>query len=132
MSRVDQWEIVAAIAIRACKPRTVRGVRYSLNAYRVASQLDRLARIARTLTRYNTFACNQDTAPHSCLACGGELARGHSFTNCFYGKVEGLEKRAELIGKELGLVVTTQRDPRGQSVKVWADKEDGQQLGGFS
>lgn len=37
---------------------------------------------------------------------------------CHYAKVERLEERASSIGQQLGVIVTTQRDPRGASVKI--------------
>lgn len=133
MSRVDTWETVASVAIHAGKPRTVRGTRSSLSAYSIALTLGRLARIAKTLHQLYERACDEDVP--QCDVCAGAICEGrslHTPTRCHYARVERLEARAVFLGRELGIVVTTQRDPRGAAVKMWADKEDGRMLGYFS
>ena len=42
----------------------------------------------------------------------------------FDARVTRLENRAKAIGAELGVIVTTQRDPRGAPVKIWSSMED--------
>lgn len=134
MSRVDTWETVAAVAGFAMKPRTVRGTRYALSAYTTARHLDKLARIGRTLHRLYEVACSDPI--HVCNTCDAysdaDPPRRHVPPECFYARLERLEARAEKVGRELGIVVTHQRDPRGAALKLWADKEDGRMLGCFS
>lgn len=124
MKRVDQWEVVAAVAKHASNLTTC-------NAYRIASTLDKLARIARTLTRYYTWQCNEDTSGHTCKECGGKRPGPHTFTNCAGAKVYALQERAEKLGAELGLYVENQTDPRGASIKLYTGQA-GACLGVFS
>ena len=128
MRRVDQWEVVAAVAMRAREVKLDYGGYAS--AFRVASTVDRLARIARTLHRLYEVQCNEPI--ECCDACGSVAGRKHVPAQCFYARLERLEKRAEKIGKEIGIIVTHQRDPRGAALKLWADKEDGRSLGVLS
>ena len=116
-----------------------------MSAYTLATKLDKLARIARTLHRLYEDACNVDV--HACPACGGPdddenhrrarqgklsyKAWKHTPTQCHYARCERLESRAKSIGAELGIVVTHQRDPRGAPIKLWADNVDGRSLGYF-
>ena len=138
MNRVDQWELVAAVAIKVAvvciqtgnaKRKGTAGHVIPVSAYSIATKLDKLARIARTLHRYYEWQCNEDTSPHTCKACGGSREGGHTFTNCAGAKVYTLQGRAEKIGADLGIVVENQTDPRGAPVKLWADKVDGRSLG---
>lgn len=121
MKRSDQWETVIAVGRHA----TIKG----LSAFHTAALLDKLQRLASTLYRYYVWNCNEDTSAHTCKACGGTREGAHTYANCAGAKVYALESRAEAIGLELGLVVTTQSDPRGAPIKLWADKEDGRSLG---
>ncbi len=129
MKRVDQWEIVAAVAMRcpliARDPGKVR----AMSPFGVAQRLDKLARIARTLHRYYEWQCNDDTSAHTCLDCGGTRKGPHTYANCAGAKVYALQERAEKLGVELGIVVENQTDPRGAPIKLWADKVDGHSLG---
>lgn len=130
MKRVDQWETVAAIADHVNEHRNQGGY---MSAYAIAVRLDKLARIGRTLDRLHTAACNDRIK--ICKWCRDGVSfhqDGHIPKICHFARVESLEKRAEKIGAELGCVVTTQRDPRGPAIRVWADKEDGRLLGVFS
>lgn len=126
MKRVAQWELVITVGRHA----TIKG----LSAYATAIELDKLARIGRALMALNTFACNESLEHRTCKACGGtsRFAGSHKPNSCHYARTEAAEKRAVAIGAKLGIVVSTQRDPRGASVKLWADKEDGKALGCFS
>lgn len=119
MKRVDQWEMVAAVASFACRRRTVRGVRYAMNPYRVAVALDKLSRIATTLRRVYTDMCNGTIGNSEWILDQSKADRYAS----------RLESRAALIGQQIGIVVTCQRDPRGAPIKLWADREDGRALG---
>lgn len=133
MKRVDQWEVVAAVARHVSETRPTSGKTHCASAYRIALDLDKLARIARSLDRLNTDACNIPVrACYSCEHDTHETSASHTPRRCHYARVERLEKRAELIGTELGCVVSTQRDPRGPAIRVWADREDGKLLGVFS
>ena len=146
MKRVDRWELVAAVAMRvqtiaiqtgAATRRGVVGHTTPIGAYAIATRLSKLASLAKTLHRLAEQACNEDVVRTwgLCVACGGAVEgrpqHGHTARKCFYANVERLEKRAEAIGAELGCVVETQRDPRGASVKIWADKVEGRMLGCF-
>lgn len=135
MKRVDQWETVVAIASHASKPRTTRGAKYALSSFRIAANLDKLARLARTLRRYYEWQCNEDTAPHMCTACEGHRGEKHSYTTCAGAKIETLQARAIAIGVELGCTVENQTDPRGAAIKVWdgvPDARGSRLLGVFS
>jgi hypothetical protein len=139
--RIDAWEVVAAVALHCAangitKDRKPTG---DASPYRVALACDKLARIARSLDRLNTDACNVPVP--TCATCSASWVHGklipgdggeHKPSQCHFARTERLEKRARDIGAELGIVVTTQRDPRGPAVKMWADKEDGRALGVFS
>ena len=132
MRRVDQWELVISVARHARQDFcSTSGEYYGQSAYRIAGSLDKLARIARTLHRLYEHACNEPTK--ICAACLNASVTWspvlHKPSACFNARLERLEKRAADLGTELGVVVTTQRDPRGAAVKVWADKEDGRLLG---
>lgn len=135
MRRIDQWEVIAAVARHVDSTRKkIRGnkVGHRLSAYSIASDLDKLARIARTLHRLYEDACNEPV--RACFSCENsthETSANHKPSTCHYARCERLEKRAETIGTELGIVVTHQRDPRGAPIKLWADKEDGRSLGYF-
>jgi hypothetical protein len=117
--RVDTWETVAAIAMFAGKPRTVRGVRYQLSAYRIAAGVDRLARLARALKRHDEDRCNGTIGSSEWIL---DYAKSDRI-------VARLEERVQAVAKELGVVVQHQRDPRGPTLKLWADKVDGRLLG---
>lgn len=122
MKRVDQWETVATIAVHACRPRTVRGARYRVGAFRAANACDRLQRLARSLNRIYVDMCN-GTIGDSEWILDQDKAERHA---------SRLEARAVATGRDIGVIVTTQRDPRGPAIRVWADKEDGRLLGVFS
>lgn len=134
MKRVDQWETVIAIAMHVqATPVRNRAKRIPVhNAFRIANALDKLARLARTLTRYYVWQGNENTDPHTCKACGGSRPGPHTYTNCAGAKVYALQSRAEKIGEELGLFVENQTDPRGASIKVYADSTSQRLLGVMS
>lgn len=117
MNRVDQWEAVALCALAAFGKTPT-----ACNGYAIASRLDRLARIARTLHRLYEAQCSEPI--EVCDRCGSVAGRRHIPSQCFEARLERLEKRAASIGAELGLTVETQRDPRGASVKVYASSDD--------
>lgn len=147
MKRVDQWEVVAAVASHVAvvciqtgnaKVRGVAGHRIPVSGYTIATKLDKLARIARTLHRLYEDACNVRVP--TCKKCQGLIEengvchgpRKAYAEQCHYYRTERLEARAVAIGTELGIVVTTQSDPRGAPIQLWADKEDGRSLGYFA
>ncbi len=114
MKRVDSWEAIAAVAMHCAKKKTVRGASYAISAYSVASACDRLARLARTLKRYDEANCN------------GEVS------DATLDKVRArYRKTLARISTELGVTVEHQTDPRGATIKVWADKVEGRLLACF-
>lgn len=125
-ARVDAWETVAIVAKHVYGKQGL-----AVSAFRIAESLDRLARIGRTLHRLYEWQCNEPI--EVCDACGSVAGRKHVPSQCFYARLERLEKRAEEIGKSLGLCVSHQRDPRGPALRLWAEREDdGSILGVFS
>lgn len=135
MKRVDTWEQVAAVALHV---KDHMRTSLPISGFTIAMRLDKLARIGASLHRLYEVACNEDVPLcRKCLGSGTEengVCHGrkkHFAKQCFYYRVESLEKRAEDIGLVLGIVVTAQRDPRGASIKLWADKEEGRMLACF-
>jgi hypothetical protein len=122
MKRVDRWEMVIAIG----RHSTVKG----LHSYAAATLLNRLARCALKMHALYEWQCSEPI--EVCDACGSVAGRKHIPSQCFYARLERLERQAEAIGAMLGVVVTSQRDPRGPAVSVWADQQDGKLLGVFS
>ncbi len=134
-ARADQWEVICAVAAHASVQRVYNDMVTRIpipSAYSIATKLDKLARIARTLHRLYEVACSDPIDICEDCKSSGSGAEDHVPSRCFYARLERLEKRARDLGAELGIVVTTQRDPRGASVKLWADREDGRALGVFS
>ena len=143
MKRVDQWEVVAAVASHVAvvciqtgnaKVKGVAGHRIPVSGYTIATKLDKLARIARTLHRLYEDACNVPV--RSCFSCANSTSevsslrrQNHKPSLCHYARCEKLQKRAEALGTELGLIVSHCTDPRGAPIRLWADKEDGRSLG---
>ena len=127
MRRVDMWECIIAVS---------RASNRKLSSYRVAAALDKLARIAKTLTRYYVWQCNEDTSGHTCRACGGNQDVPHTYTRCAGAKVYELQSRAERLGASIGIHVENQTDPRGASIKLFLNAKDAEQgrgcLGVFS
>lgn len=140
MKRVDQWDTIAAVAAHWTEQQLGKGrkARAYLGSFAIASRLDRLARIAATLHRLYEYQCNEPT--HLCPACGGpddgvdrtgkrsHRVWGHIPSKCFEARLARLEERAVAIGAELEVVVETQRDPRGASVKLWSGNIDSSKL----
>ncbi len=116
MKRVDVWEAVAAVAMHCGKKKSVRGVSYTLSACSVARNLDQLARLAAGLSRDDTALCN------------GVSDAAHTE---YMARRARRRKRLAVIGAELGVTIEHQTDPRGATIKVWADKVEGRLLACF-
>ena len=121
MSRVDSWEVIVAITThvrdleaRNAHPWRDNGIGRPLSAYRLASMLSQLARKGATLHHRYEVACNDPV------------------DQAFGRATERLEASAEKLGREMGVTVECQRDPRGAAVKIWADRVDGRLSGVFS
>jgi hypothetical protein len=87
-----------------------------VGCFTVAKCCVKLARIGRELRADDTDLCNgvSDSA-HLVIMRRREKQRA----------------KLKRIGEKLGLVIEHQTDPRGATVKVWADKIDGRLLACF-
>lgn len=110
MADVDMLENVIALA------RYVSALR-SVSSYTLAKEIGRIASIARTLHTLDEASCN-----------------GTIDDEKYEKQVERYRNTLRLITEELGncFVIEHQRDPRGATIKVWADKVDGNQIAYFT
>jgi hypothetical protein len=123
-ARTDADETTIAVALHACRPRTVRGATYTISAYSAAVAIGRLRRIARTLQGLYERACCYPVI--ACAACSADRHHGPSHTpsHCHYARVESIQARADLIAAELGVTIEHQTDPRGAPIVVWTGAPD--------
>ncbi len=89
----------------------------AVSSYRLALAISKIASIARTLHKMDEAACN-----------------GTIEDNNYEKQVERYRNQLQQITEELGscFVIEHQRDPRGATIKIWADKRDGKQIAYFT
>ncbi len=116
MRRVDSWERIAAIAVHCGKKKTTRGASYALSAYTIAAYCNSLAAMGVTLKRYDEARCNGVSEDED-----ARIERRLTSAHAKLGR----------IAKVLGVEIEHQTDPRGATIKVWADRVDGRLIACF-
>ncbi len=115
MRRIDSCERIAAIAAH-CAGKKTKARPYALPPYTIAAYCSSLASMGVTLKRYDTARCNGVTDE--------EDARIERRLTSAHAK---LGRSANVLGVE----IEHQTDPRGATIKVWADKAEGRLIACF-
>ncbi len=107
---VDDLENVIALS------RHVIATGIKISSYSLAISITKIARIAKTLHKLDEASCNGTIEDEACEK-----------------QVNRYRKQLDEVTEELGkcFVIEHQRDPRGATIKIWADKRDGRQIAYF-